>query len=92
MPIVKDGRAVGTVIEVRDVSEKERAEALARESESRFREMADVSPVMIWVTDEQGRIEFVNRAYREFFGVTDEQLKVHGWLPLVHPDDLSEYA
>ncbi|HYD42107.1 MAG TPA: PAS domain S-box protein [Anaeromyxobacter sp.] len=68
-----------------------RAEHSLKESESRFRALADGSPVLIWVTDREGRIEFVNRAYCEFFGVTLEQVRAGGWVPLVHPDDAPVY-
>jgi PAS domain S-box-containing protein len=50
--------------------------------------MADGAPVIIWVTDASGHIEFVNREYREYFGATLEQaLAPGGWQPLVHIDD-----
>jgi PAS domain S-box-containing protein len=48
---------------------------------------------MIWVTDAQGGIEFVNQAYRAFFGVREQDLRgPDGWKPLVHPDDVQTYA
>ena len=37
------------------------------ESEKRFRELADNAPVMIWITDDQGNVEFANRTYLEYF-------------------------
>jgi two-component system, sensor histidine kinase and response regulator len=37
-----------------------------------------------------GRIEFVNRYYCEFFGTTVDAVRLGGWQPLVHPDDLEE--
>jgi PAS domain S-box-containing protein len=68
------------------------AQATARLSERRFRVMADGVPAMIWVTDALGAIEFVNREYCAYFGVTQEQVKGDGWLPLVHPDDAARYV
>lgn len=68
------------------------AAAEARESEMRFRVMADTSPLMIWVTDADGNVEFVNRAYVEFFGITEEEIRgPGGWHPLIHPDDAEAY-
>jgi PAS domain S-box-containing protein len=67
------------------------AEAALRESESRFRVMADTSPLMIWVTDAQGHLEFVNRAFREFFGVTDQEVRGDSWKSLLNPDDAEGY-
>jgi PAS domain S-box-containing protein len=63
-----------------------------RESEARFRLIADASPVMTWVTDAAGRITIVNRAYCDFFGVTAADIRsAAGWQPLIHPDDKDSY-
>jgi PAS domain S-box-containing protein len=59
--------------------------------EARFREIADESPAILWVTDAQGDNEFVNRRYRDFFGVTLEQVRGMKWRPLVHPEDSPRY-
>jgi PAS domain S-box-containing protein len=62
------------------------------DSELRFRLMADTSPVMIWVTDAEGNVEFINRAYAGFFGVTEEDVRgPRRWYPLLHPDDAERY-
>jgi PAS domain S-box-containing protein len=70
-----------------DITVRKQQEAALRESEARFRVMADETPVPIWVTDSRGTIEFVNREYCRFFGVTLEQVIEDGWTPLVHPED-----
>jgi PAS domain S-box-containing protein len=62
-----------------------------RESEERFRIMADELPLIIWVHDEKGELEFVNRTYLEFFGTTFEKVLGREWQPLVHPDDADRY-
>jgi PAS domain S-box-containing protein len=86
-----DGRRF-TIGHVLDVTDERRAVDALRESERRFRTMADSVPVIIWVTDAEGRIELVNRAYCEFFGVSEEQVKAAGWRELLHPDDAAGYA
>ncbi|MHB0936565.1 MAG: PAS domain-containing sensor histidine kinase [Armatimonadota bacterium] len=83
--------------ELRQVNEQleqrvEERTAALRESETRFREMADGTPLIIWVTDASGRMLFVNRAYSQFFGVTLEDVQAGGWQPLVHPDDAPAYV
>jgi PAS domain S-box-containing protein len=83
--------AVRTVGAELDVTDRHLAEARLRDSEARFRTMADGSPVMIWATDRHGAIEFVNKAFRDFFGVTPEQLRHDGWRSLLHPDDVASY-
>jgi CheY-like chemotaxis protein len=58
---------------VRALLRSREAEAALRESEARFRSMADSAPVMIWVTDENGKPEWFNRSWLEFTGSTLEQ-------------------
>lgn len=85
---------VGGILESNlDVTEAKTAELALRESEERFRTMADSTPVMIWVTNASGEIEFVNHAYEKFFGVTEAQAKSPAtWTMLIHPEDKDRYA
>jgi PAS domain S-box-containing protein len=66
-----------------------RRQALAtlRQSEDRFRGMADNAPVMIWVTGPDGECNYLNKSWYEFTGQTEEQGLKSGWLDAVHPDD-----
>ena len=74
-----------------DIAERKRAEEALRESEERFRVMADGCPAIMWVTDAEGGNQFVNRRYREFFGATYEQVEGCKWVPLLHRDDAQNY-
>jgi PAS domain S-box-containing protein len=82
-------RLVGTTF---DITARKHAEQRLRESEERFRTLADSSPVPIWVTDPTGGIEFLNAAYCDFFGVTFEQVRGPKWATLLHPDDADPYV
>jgi PAS domain S-box-containing protein len=75
-----------------DMVRLRQAEDALRESEARFRLMADTSPLMIWVHDAEGALEFVNNAYCRFFGVSEGDVLGGNWQPLVHPDDVAQYV
>ena len=58
-----------------------------RESEARFRNMADHAPMMMWVTDLSGSCTYVNRVWCEFTGQSREEAEGTGWIGAVHADD-----
>ncbi len=66
---------------------KQREEDALRESESRFREMADSAPVMIWITSADGSCTYLNKQWQDFTGQTDETGLGSGWLDALHPND-----
>ena len=68
-----------------------RASAARHESEDPFRVMADCSPVMMWLTDMAGGLEYANRAYREFFDLEPAQTISFDWGAQLHPDDAAAY-
>ena len=70
-----------------DITERKHAEALLRESEERFRNMADTAPVMIWVTGPDKAWTFVNRTCLDFTGRTLDEELGFGWCSCLHPDD-----
>jgi len=65
---------------------KEATDAV-RESEVRFRNMAEHAPVMMWVTDASGACTYLNRAWYEFTGQNENEALGYGWLHATHPDD-----
>jgi PAS domain S-box-containing protein len=84
--LVRRFRLVGEVFA--NALARKRADAVLRESEARFRHMADASPVMVWMSGPVKRCTYFNRRWLEFTGRTLEQELGDGWAEGVHADDL----
>jgi PAS domain S-box-containing protein len=76
----------------RDITEQRLWEQSLRESEERFRIMADSCPTIIWMSDAMGKTRLTNRICREFFGTTFEQADHDQSRLLIHPGDHSAYV
>jgi PAS domain S-box-containing protein len=85
-----EGRVTGVIATFVDITERRRIEELRRESEGRFRTLADQAPVLIWINDLEG-CEYVNREYLRFLGRTLDEVRGMGWVDAVHPEDREEY-
>ncbi len=67
---------------------KRKAEAVLRESEERFRVMADTTPSLVWMCDARGRITYLNGRRIEFTGPDPDAGYSDNWITYVHPDDV----
>jgi PAS domain S-box-containing protein len=79
-----DGRLRGTL---QEITQRKNIEDALRESESRFRNMADSAPVLIWMSDVSPLISFVNKFGTNYTGMSQEQLKGTAWLDAIHEED-----
>jgi PAS domain S-box-containing protein len=65
------------------------AREAARESEERFRLIANTAPVMIWMSDIDKQIVYVNQPWLKFTGWPQNEAPGHRWISLIHPDDVN---
>jgi PAS domain S-box-containing protein len=89
------GAVDGVVMVITDISEQRATELALRESEARFRRIANSAPVMMWVTRLDRVRDFVNDAYVEFVAgppkgsdAEREQVRTIDWRTRIHPDDV----
>ncbi|QDU80980.1 Aerobic respiration control sensor protein ArcB [Polystyrenella longa] len=80
------------VMQASSVIERTRTMAELRESEARFRTMADTAPGMLWITDQEHRCTFLSKGWYDFTGQTESEGLGFGWLDATHPDDRKRAA
>ncbi|HZU82257.1 MAG TPA: PAS domain-containing sensor histidine kinase [Polyangiaceae bacterium] len=81
------GAVVGGVAIVREITERKRAEQREREIEGRFKNMADASPVLLWMSGTDTLCNFFNQTWLDFTGRTLEEEWGVGWAEGVHYED-----
>ena len=74
----------------RQLANQVHIEQALRESEQRFRSMADNAPVIIWTSGPDTKIDFFNRYALTLTGRSLADLVGDGWKEIIHPDDLAE--
>ena len=82
------GHAQAVALIERDVTSGKHAEHELRESEQRFRTLADSAPVLVWMSRSDGAIEFVNREFCHFTGMDARALAGRRWTDVLHGDDV----
>ncbi|WP_052213726.1 PAS domain S-box protein [Belnapia sp. F-4-1] len=93
-PIVIGREVTGAVLVVHDITDRRRAqralaesEARLRESEARFRQLADFSPAIVWFGHPDGALSYLNNAWYEYTGQAADGGLAFGWAEVVHPED-----
>jgi PAS domain S-box-containing protein len=69
-----------------------RAERALRQSEARFRAMAEAIPVQVWTARADGQLDFITEKVADYLGRTTTELLGTGWSKFIHPDDVKRVA
>ncbi|HEV8270002.1 MAG TPA: PAS domain S-box protein, partial [Chitinophagaceae bacterium] len=85
------GEIGGIVIFTENITERKKAELAIKDSEERFRTMANEAPLFVWVTDENLQTTYLNKAGLDYFDL-DESIKMSqlSWKKFIHPDDIEK--
>jgi len=75
-----------------DVDARRQAEAALRESDGRFRVLAEAAPALIFQLDQSGRVVYANRRSLDMVGLETGATPDQGWGALLHPDDGARYT
>jgi PAS domain S-box-containing protein len=88
--LVRDEHGVPThsIGIIDDITDRRRATEALRESEERFRALANSVPTFVWICDRNGKVTFLNEAWSAYTGLLQEESVGHSWFSALHPDDL----
>lgn len=74
-----------------DIDDQKNETQILKESEVQFRTLADAIPQIVWTAEPDGSIDFFNRRWFEYTGLSNEQSLKGVWSLLIHPEDRQKY-
>ncbi|RYY22764.1 MAG: PAS domain S-box protein, partial [Chitinophagaceae bacterium] len=90
-PVINDaGKVISVAGTTRDITELKRTEAVLTESERRFRDIADQSPMFVFIIEpnDEATISYWNKTWLEYTGQTLQEAIGRAWDGIIHPDDV----
>ena len=84
------GKIVASRSTWRDVTKQKEAERALASQEALYRTLIEAAPQIIWVADADGQVALLNKAWREFSGLSDEESLGTRWAEALHPEDLPD--
>ena len=83
-----DGNSLYAIAVIQDVNQRKLAERALRESEARFRQLADAMPQIVWAARPDGYIDYYNWRWHELTGAPEGEAWGESWQSFLHPDDV----
>ncbi|RZJ53160.1 MAG: PAS domain S-box protein [Flavobacterium sp.] len=71
-----------------DITSQKELQQIIKQSEEKFRQLADLVPQIIWTSRADGHLDYYNKRWQELTGVNEREAVEIGWAPFTHPDDL----
>jgi PAS domain S-box-containing protein len=88
--LLHDPAVDGIIINLRDITERKKAEEKLRESEERFRKIFEEGPLGMVMVDRDFRLMKVNETFAQMLGYTQDELTGKAFVDITHPDDISK--
>ncbi len=83
----RDGTPLSWTGMARDITHRKAGERALRDSEERFRTLADLVPDLLWQSDATGYTTWYNRRWMEYTGQSPAEARGWGWVEVIHPED-----
>ncbi|MEO6328620.1 MAG: PAS domain-containing protein, partial [Ginsengibacter sp.] len=71
-----------------NIDDQKKSEEALKESETQFRQLADIMPQQVWTANEKGELDYVNLVTTNYFGKGEQEIVGAGWQSVIHPDDI----
>lgn len=84
------GNIYGVMNTAAEVTDLVLAKQEIEEREKKFRLLADSMPDFVWISDAEGNMTYFNQSLYNYTGLRPDEIKLNGWLQIVHPEEIEE--